>query len=86
MEVGFNRENMVRFVGFLGFILSFLGGGALGVGQGGVSQPSNLIRLITNTLKDVSTAQQGGGGNGNGAAVFTNILQQLLVLVKAHFF
>jgi hypothetical protein len=59
----------------------FLCGGALGSGQSGVTQPPNFIRFIANTIKDVGEAQRGGGGNANGnsAALFTNILQQLLV-------
>jgi hypothetical protein len=56
-----------------------LGGGNLGTG-GGVTQPPNLIRFIANTIRDVGSAQKGGGSNGN-AAVFTNLLQQLLVLI-----
>lgn len=52
------------------------GGGELGTGAG-VTQPPNLIRFIANTITDVSSAQKSGNANAGGAALFTNLLQQL---------
>lgn len=52
------------------------GGGELGTGAG-VTQPPNLIRFIANTIKDVGSAQKSGNANAGGAAIFTNLLQQL---------
>jgi hypothetical protein len=59
-------------------LIRLLGGGALGT-DGGVTQPPNLIRFIANTIRDVGSAKNKGGGEGGGAAVFTNLLQQLFV-------
>ncbi|CAD5224159.1 unnamed protein product [Bursaphelenchus okinawaensis] len=51
------------------------GGGPLGTGGGGVTQPPNFIRLIANTIREVG--QSGGHGGGGGGMNMGNILKNI---------
>ncbi|CAD5232015.1 unnamed protein product [Bursaphelenchus xylophilus] len=49
------------------------GGGPLGTGGGGVTQPPNFIRLIANTIREVGQTGNGGGGGVNMGNILKNI-------------